>query len=152
MTENQVEQQKTAELEVPTGWRKPLRATRVRSDKDALCVSDLLRQLAARVPHTPAITPPEEGGMVRLGSRDRASYVWFLPCPEGLTDSAGKAIELCNHGIGIDRAYGSYEVRAWKHGAPEVHDITLHTHVVRMGHLEMVARLIGLPLEEASKG
>lgn len=145
MDQEQLETQKTAELEVPPGGTRPRRATRVRDDADAKCVIEMLAEIAARIPHVPAVKPPAEG-MVRLGNRDRASYVWFLPCPAGLTDSRGEKIELCNHGIGVDRSYGAYEVRAWAHGSSGVHDLSLKTGEVTMELLETAAQLIGLPL------
>jgi hypothetical protein len=152
MTEDQLETQKHPELEAPPGGALPRRrSTRVRSDEDARCVIELLGQVAARVPHDPATRPPAEG-MVRLGNRDRASYVWFLPCPEGTVDSRGGVIEMCNHGLGVDRAFGAYEVRAWAHGSPGVHDLTLHAGQVTLELLETAARLVGLPLTEPYVG
>lgn len=152
MDEAQLEMQKAPELEAPPGGTLPRRRnTRLRSDEDARCVIELLRQVAARVRHTPATQPPDEG-MVRLGNRDRASYVWFLPCPDGTTDRRGEPIERCNSGIGVDRAFGAYEVRAWAHGSVGVHDLTLHTGQVTLELLETAARLVGLPLDEEGRG
>lgn len=139
----------TTREEAETGSLKPRRAgTRVSSDEGARCVVTLLREFAGRVTDAtkaePAIRPPEDG-MVRLGSRERASYVWFLPCAETARTPDGSRPQACNHGIGIDRIYGAYEVRAWAHGAPGVHDLSLHTNVVTIEILETAARLIGLP-------
>lgn len=123
---------------------------RVRTDPDALNVVELLRQLAARVPHSPAITP-YQGRMIRLGGMDRASYVWFLRCPEGFEPPAPvSGGGLCNHGVGVDRQYGAYEVRAWAHGAPGVHSVSLHTHTLTLELLETAAKLVGIPLEPAT--
>lgn len=122
---------------------------KIRDDAEARNVVTLLAQIAARVKHAPAITPPE-AGMVRLGNRDRASYVWFLRCPEGFDPPAPvSGGGLCNHGLGVDRQYGAYEVRAWAHGAPGVHDVSLHTHTLTLEMLETAARLVGIPLEPA---
>lgn len=121
---------------------------KVRNDAEAKRVIDLLGQIAARVNHQPAIAPNPDG-MTRLGTRDRASYVWFLRCPEGYELPAPvSGGEMCNHGIGVDRQYGAYEVRAWAHGAPGVHDVSLHTHTLTLEMLETAARLVGIPLED----
>lgn len=125
---------------------------KIRDDAAAKHVRELLRQVAARVKEKPAVAPPEEG-MVRLGGRDRASYVWFLRCPESYTPPAPvSGGGLCNHGIGVDRHHhGDYEVRAWAHGAPGVHAVSLHTHEVTLEILETVAGLVGIPLEEPER-
>lgn len=136
--------------EEEAGSLRPRKARRaVSSDEGAQCVVTLLEGFAARVTRAvgtePAIRPPD-GGMARLGTRERASYVWFLPCAETARSSDGSRPASCNHGIGVDRVYGQYEVRAWAHGAPRVHDLSLHTHVVTTELLEAAAQLIGLPV------
>lgn len=118
---------------------------KIRDDADAQAIVGLLRQLAARVDKRPAVVPPPNG-MIRLSGMDRASYVWFLRCPEGAKDRTDG--DLCNHGIGVDRHHhGDYEVRAWAHGAPGVHAVSLHTHEVTLEVLETVAKLVGIPLD-----
>lgn len=129
-------------------WAPRRAVKRISSDQDARCVVTLLADFAQRVTAAtgvqPAIVPPKEG-MVRLGGRERASYVWFLPCAETARTPDGSRPQVCNHGIGIDRVYGAYEVRAWAHGAPGVHDLSLHASVVTAELVETAARLIGIP-------
>lgn len=145
MSEKQDELEKQAAPEVEGGTLPRRRGMKVMDDAGARCVVELLRGFAERVPHEPSIKPPPEG-MVRLGGRDRASYVWFLPChPDGKAPAPVSGGGLCNHGIGIDRQWGAYEVRGWAHGAPGVHDVSLHTSVVTLEHLETAARLVGIP-------
>jgi hypothetical protein len=121
---------------------------RIVTDEGARQVNALLGQLAARVKHQPAFKTPEDG-MVRLGRRDRASYVWFLRRPDDFTPPAPvSGGGLRNHGIGVDRQDGAYEVRAWAHGAPGVHDVSLHTHTLTLEMLETAAKLVGIPLED----
>lgn len=123
---------------------------KIRDDVEARRIVDLLRQVAARVDKQPSVAPPEEG-MIRLSGMDRASFVWFLRCPKGAKDRADG--DLCNHGFGVDRHHhGDYEVRAWAHGAPGVHAVSLHTHEVTLEVLETVAGLVGIPLEPVRDG
>lgn len=118
---------------------------KVRDDAEAKRIRDLLGQVAARVKTKPAVAPPPEG-MVRISGMDRASFVWFLRCPDA--EGVPAKGELCNHGFGVDRHHhGDYEVRAWVHGAPGVHAVSLHTHEVTLEVLETVAKLVGIPLE-----
>jgi hypothetical protein len=130
---------------------RPRRAvSREVTDEGAACVYGLLSEVAARITRAtgkePAIRPPA-GGMTRLGNRDRASFVWFIPCHEKADFGPGRTRpEACNHGLGVDRQYGQYEVRAWAHGAPGVHDVSLHTREVTVELLEAAAKLVGIPL------
>lgn len=148
-----------AATEEQAGLRPTRARTKVLTDPDARHVVGLLSDLAARVDYAPAIRPlpGPDGieGMVRLGQADRASYVWFLPCPPGGKSPAPvSGGGLCNHGIGIDRQNRSFEIRAWVHGAPKVHAVSIHTHEVTLELLEQVAAMVGIPLkprEETAK-
>lgn len=125
------------------GALTPRRATtRVTQDDDARRMTWLLRSVACRVPHTPAVAPPLDG-MIRLGDRDRASFVWFLPCvPDG---------PPTNHGLGVDREGGFWTVRAWAHGRAGVFDVDLRTREATADLIEQAARLVGIPLEPAGE-
>lgn len=142
---------------VGTGVRAagdPLRARRAevkfRDDPAAVRVAAMLASVAAMVDtdKEPAVKPPC-AGMVRLGMMDRASYVFFLPCHPDYRASDGRQPVLCNHGFGVDRQYGHLTVRAWNHGAPEVHTVEIHATEVTVDVILTAVRLVGIPLRPA---
>jgi hypothetical protein len=133
---------------------RPVVGTRVRQDAASVEIVRLLGEIAKRVRHEPAVRP-NPAGMVRLGSTDRASYVWFLKCPPDTRPGLdGQPMTTCNHGIGVDREHlGQWIIRAWAHGRPEVFSVEIHTGVVKLELLEHAAGMVGIPLEpKESKG
>lgn len=128
----------------------PVRRTssRIREDAVSVEVVRLLGEIAKRVKHEPAVRP-NPAGMVRLGSTDRASYVWFLDCPPDTRPGLdGQPMTSCNHGIGVDREFlGQWIIRAWAHGRPQVFRVEIHSGEVTLELLETAARMVGIPME-----
>lgn len=116
---------------------------RVVGDAEARACARALRAVACRVvtEAPPAVTPPMDG-MVTLGGRDRASWVWFLP--------NGSNGGPTNNGLGVDREHlGYWTIRAWRHSGGPVSNVRLHVAEPTAELIEQAARLIGLPLHEA---
>jgi len=80
-------------------------------------------------------------GMVRLGGRDRASWVWFL--------RNGANGGPTNNGLGVDREnLGYWTIRAWRHSGSPVSSVELHAAEPTADLIEQAARLVGIPLRE----
>lgn len=119
-----------------------MRTRRVASDPAARACARALRSVACRVvaDGPPAVTPPMDG-MVRLGGRDRASWVWFL--------RNGANGGPTNNGLGVDREnLGYWTIRAWRHSGSPVSSVELHAAEPTADLIEQAARLVGIPLRE----